>query len=87
MNLSDLLNGFKIFIVDPDIRSEIIFSAVGSLAKNYSADSLPLLIYPADYASNKGLPSDKQYWMWIMDAQIGNEFLEYFGRRFRMNLA
>ena len=87
MNLSDLLNGFKILIVDPDIRPETLLAAVESMAKNYPTDSLPLLIYPADYAQNKGLPFDKQYWMWILDAQIGNEFLDYLGRKFRMNLA
>ena len=87
INLSDLLNGFKVLVMDPDIQPEIIFTAVGRMAKNYTADSLPLLIYPADYAQNKGLHSEKQYLMWILDAQIGNEFLEYLGRRFRMNLA
>jgi hypothetical protein len=87
INLSDLLNGFKVFVMDPAIQPEIIFTAVGSMAKNYPADALPLLIYPAEYASNKGLHSDKQYLMWILDAQIGSDFLEYLGRRFRMNLA
>ena len=87
INLSDLLNGFKVLVMDPDIQPEIIFTAVGSIAKNYRADSLPLLIYPSDYARNKGLCSEKQYLMWILDAQIGNEFMEYLGRRFRMNLA
>jgi hypothetical protein len=86
INLSDLLNGFKVFVMDPDIPPEIILSAVGGMAKEYPVESLPLLIYPTDYAQMRGLHSDKQYIMWIVDAEKGSEFVEYLGRKFRMNL-
>jgi len=86
MNLSDLLNGFKIFIMDNELPSEIIFSAVESLTENYKADFLPLMFYPAEYAENKGIASAKQYILWIFDAQIGSEFVGYLSRRYRMKL-
>lgn len=88
INLSDLLNGFKVFIMDPDIPPEIILSAVGNMTKNYPVESLPLLIYPADYAQSTFFHSEKQYLMWVLDAKIGfSEFIEYLGRRFRMKFA
>jgi len=85
INLSDLLNGFKVFVIDPDIPPEIILSAVGNMAKEYPVESLPLLIYPADYAQSTAFHSEKQYFMWILDVKIGNELIEYLGRKFRIN--
>ncbi|MDD5168664.1 MAG: hypothetical protein PHN75_07590 [Syntrophales bacterium] len=85
INLSDLLNGFKILVMDPDIPPEIIFAALGILAKSYKVESLPVLIYPADYGQGAGLQPEKEYFVWILDAQIGNAYIEYLGRRFRMS--
>jgi len=87
INLSDLLNGFKILVMDPDLPAEILLTAVGDMANRYHVETVPALIYPADYAQQRGLRSEKQYMMWIMDAQAGNDFVEYLGRRFRMNFA
>jgi hypothetical protein len=85
LNLSDLLNGFKVLVLDPNTPIEIIFNAVENIAKNDPAESFPLLIYPSDYAQTKGVYSEKQYLMWILDAQVSNEFVEYLGRKFRIN--
>ncbi|MHB8828546.1 MAG: PilZ domain-containing protein [Syntrophales bacterium] len=86
MNLSDLLNGFKIFIMDDKLPPEIVFSAVESLTENCKAEFVPLLLYPAEYAKNNGISSEKQYILWIFDAQIGSEFVAYLSRRYRMKL-
>jgi hypothetical protein len=86
LNLSDLLNGFKVFVLDPGTPVEIIFDAIEYLAQERPTASFPLLIYPSDYAQTKGVYSEKQYLMWIIDTQVSNEFIEYVGRKFRMNL-
>lgn len=85
INLSDLLNGFKVFVVDPDIQPDILFCAISELAGNHSAESVPLLIFPEDYAQRAGIGYEKkQYLLWITDMQYGNEYLEYLGRKFRI---
>jgi len=86
MNLSDLLNGFKIFIMDKELPPQIVFSAVESLTENYKTNLLPLMFYPAEYANNGGIPSKKHYILWIFDAQIGSEFVGYLSRKYRMKL-
>jgi len=86
INLSDLLNGFKVFVMDSDIPLEVIFAAVENITKIQSAVSLPLLIYPASYTHSKDLQPEKHYIMWILNAQYANEFIEYLMRKFRMNL-
>ena len=85
INLSNLLNGFKVFVVDPDIHPDILFSAISELTGNRSAESVSLLISPEDYAQRAGIGYEKkQYLLWILDIQYGNEYLEYLGRKFRI---
>jgi hypothetical protein len=85
LNLSDLLNGFKIFILDDDLPSDILFSVTGNIAQPYAAETLPLLIYPAEYAKANGLNVEKNYFMWCLDARKGHELVKYLANRFRMN--
>lgn len=85
INLSNLLNGFKVFVVDPDLHPDILFSAISELTGNRSAESVTLLISPEDYAQRAGIGYEKkQYLLWILDMQYGNEYLEYLGRKFRI---
>ncbi|MCG6533847.1 MAG: PilZ domain-containing protein [Syntrophales bacterium LBB04] len=85
VNLSDLLNGFKVLIMDPDMPSDVLFAAIGDMAKKYSGkSSLPLMIYPAAYAQNNSLNFEKQYYLWVLNLQHANEYMRYLGRLFRM---
>lgn len=85
INLSNLLNGFKVFVVDPDIHPDILFGAIAELTGDRSLESVSLLIFPEDYAQRAGIGYEKkQYLLWILDTQYGNEYLEYLGRKFRI---
>jgi hypothetical protein len=85
INLSNLLNGFKVFVVDPDLDPDILFSAVSELTGNRSKESVSLLIFPEDYAQKARIGYEKkQYLLWILDTQYGNEYVAYVGRKFRI---
>jgi hypothetical protein len=84
INLSDLLNGFKVFVIDPETPMDAILAAVENITRVKSAESYPLLIYPADYTKDKDVNAEKDYIMWILNAQYANEFIEYIMKRFRM---
>jgi hypothetical protein len=86
LNLSDLLNGFKIFVLDDELQSSIIFSAVEIISESGKDTLLPLMVYPAEYLSQKGLSSEKEYVLWILDAQIGGKFSKYLGKRYRIKI-
>ncbi|MCK9363801.1 MAG: PilZ domain-containing protein [Syntrophales bacterium] len=87
LNLSNLLNGLKIFVADENVNPEIIFAAVSQIRNIKPDEALSLMIYPAEYAykNNLGLHT-KEYVLWILDMQYGNEFIEYLGRKFRIRL-
>ena len=85
INLSNLLNGFKIFVKDTSIPPDVIFTAVEDIAKTYPLESVPLLIYPDDYALEEcNKYENKQYFLWILDVQYVDEYLEYEERKFRV---
>lgn len=85
INLSDLLNGFKVFVMDPHLPPDILFAAVGNLARQYPQESFPLLIYPDDYAQEEcNKYEKKQYFLWILDVQYVDKYLEYEERKFRI---
>ncbi len=86
LNLSDLLNGFKIFVLDDELQPSMIFSAVEIISGNNKDEFTPLMIYPAQYASHKGIYVEKEYILQILDAQIGEEFAEYLGKRYRIKV-
>ena len=86
INLSDLLNGFKVLIIDPKTPPEIIISAVGNLTMASGVKSVPLMIYPSTYAKSNGLYNEKEYYLWILDVQHGNAYMKYLARTYRIKL-
>ncbi len=86
INLSDLLNGFKVLIIDPKTPPGVIIAAVGDLTKASGVKSAPVMIYPSAYAKNNGLHNEKAYYLWILDVQHGNAYMKYLARTYRIKL-
>lgn len=86
INLSDLLNGFKVLVIDPKTPPEVIIAAVGNLTKASGVKSVPLMIYPSTYAKKNGLHDEKAYYLWILDVQHGNAYMRYLARTYRIKL-
>ncbi|NPU83794.1 MAG: PilZ domain-containing protein [Syntrophaceae bacterium] len=82
LNLSELLNGFKVFMLDPaGTPWNVLRAAVGQLTEVYDIPKVPVLIYPASYPAEQGIKQDKQYALWIMDVQYGRAFIDYMERK------
>jgi len=86
INLSDLLNGFKVLIMDPKTPPEVVMTAVGHLTRGSGVKSAPLMIYPSTYAKNNGLHNEKDYYLWILNIQHGNAYMKYLARTYRIKL-
>jgi len=84
-NLSELLNGIKILVTNPeDLPWNILSIAIAQLTGIYHMDRVPVLFYPAEYVQNKKVPYEKQYQAWVLDVRYGNEYMEYMQKRFRI---
>jgi hypothetical protein len=87
INLSELLNGIKVIVTDPaGLPWEILNTALAELTPDYPADTVPLMIYPASYPSEKAIPVDKRYLLWIIATQHGKTLREYLATNTRMSL-
>ena len=85
VNLSELLNGIKVFLINPKSLSRAIISAaIGELVKEYRMEKIPILFFPFDYGKAKDMRFEKQYQLWIYDARFVDQFLQYMKRKFRI---
>ncbi|MBN1105313.1 MAG: hypothetical protein JXL84_18010 [Deltaproteobacteria bacterium] len=85
-NLSELLNGITILVTRPEgLPWSVLSVAISILAGDYKAERIPVLFFPAGYVQKMGIPYEKQYQLWILNVQYGNEYLEYMQKRFRIS--
>ena len=85
INLSELLNGIKVLIINPEHLSWAILStAIGQLLREHRMEEAPIMFFPADYVKAKDIPYEKQYQLWIYDARFVDHFVQYMKRKFRI---
>jgi len=86
LNLSELLNGIKVLVTNPDDMPWSVLSvAIAELMAVYHKDRVPIMFYPAEYVKAHKVPHDKHYQLWILNVQHGNEYIEYMQRKFRIS--
>ena len=86
INLSELLSGIKIIVTNPEkLPWNILSTAVSRLIGEYKMERVPVLFYPFNYVTEKDIPYEKQYQMWILNVDYGNEYMEYMQKRFRIS--
>jgi hypothetical protein len=86
IDLSELLNGIKAIIIDPEnLPWEVLSLATAQLTGVYQSEKIPLLIYPSIYADIINMPREKKYNLWITQMQHSNKFVEYMRQRFSVN--
>jgi hypothetical protein len=78
ISLSDFLNGIKIIVTDEArLPWDTLSAAISQLADSFTIDKIPVLVYPSTYLEAKGVSSNKQYNLWILDAYYGRVCGEY----------
>ena len=78
INLSELLSGIKVIVINPkELPWNILSIAISNLTGKYNMDKVPILFYPFDYVEANRIPFEKQYMIWVLNVQYGNEYMEY----------
>ena len=85
LNLSDLLNGITIFIINNELKWTTLLAAINQLNFYYKDGHIPLLIYPHNYSNRQNINASKYYQQWIIknDPYV-EDFVEYMASKFRM---
>ena len=87
LNLSDLLNGIKIIVLEPDKLPWVKLSAaVDNLSGFFAEEKIPLLIFPANYLSSQNIAEEKQYTLWILQLRYASDdYLIYMDSLMKLN--
>ncbi len=87
LNLSELLNGIKIFVLDrQNLPWQILSNVLRQFAGIYDSEHIPVLLYPHEYTAEENIDLDrKAYVQWIYDARLVESFIAYLKRRFRVD--
>ncbi|RII27321.1 MAG: PilZ domain-containing protein [Geobacter sp.] len=78
LNLSDLTNCIKVFVVDEENFPREMFNLMLScLTLKFNKDDVPVLVYPTTYAELNGIPYDKIYNMWVLNLLYSDEYMKF----------
>jgi hypothetical protein len=84
LNLSDLTNCMKIFVIDPKALSlNILKATLDTLATKFQKTNMPVLLYPASYADEKAIVYEKHYNLWSFSLQFSDQYFKYINRLLR----
>ena len=83
LNLSNLTNCLHAIVTDGrGLDPASLFSAMRAVQRNYGADGLPALVFPAAYLDDHGIAYEKQYILWVLDTDRGDAYFESLQRIF-----
>ena len=84
LNLSDLTNNVKVFVVDSEgLTKELFLDALSKFVDKFEQEELPVLVYPSLFAEEKRLPVEKQYNLWVINMQNTDDYFRYLKRLLR----
>jgi hypothetical protein len=84
-NFSELTNGIKVLVTNPDsLPWRVLSIAISRLTNVYHMDRIPILFYPFEYVESESIPYEKKYQAWVLNVRYGNEYMEYMQRKFKV---
>jgi len=84
LNMSDLTNCIKVFILDANgLSKDILYLALSHLSAKFEQREIPVLIYPESFAETQSIPYEKLYQMWVLNTQYGDHYFRCLKTLFR----
>lgn len=84
LNLSRLTEGLKVFVLDEHLFSaKLLQQILISLASSFENESIPVLLFPSEYAERLPYTVKTNYNLWIMDTQYPDPYTDYISRFLR----
>jgi hypothetical protein len=84
LNLSDLTNCIKVFVIDQKaLSANILRATLDLLATKYQKANLPALLYPVAFADEQGIAYEKCYNFWALSLQFTDQYFKYINRLLR----
>ncbi len=82
LNLSDLTNCITAIVLEPKrLAPDVLAAALGMVRRITGQEQVPVLVFPAAYAKENGLPSEKVYSLWVFHMQSQSQtYFRYINR-------
>lgn len=78
LNMSDLTNSLKVFVIDGDGFRGDTFSMILSLVSaKFDGEEVPVLVYPPSYLEKNSLPYEKLYTLFAIDTQYSDDYFRH----------
>ncbi|MBI9103891.1 MAG: hypothetical protein JEY99_15850 [Spirochaetales bacterium] len=79
LNMSDLTNSFKLFIMDPEEMTEVIINSfLNRVSEIFGEENrIPVLVYPEDTAMKLNMPVEKSYTLWVINMEASDTYFKY----------
>ncbi len=85
INMSDLSNSIKAFVVKPEkLSGELFMTTLHELARQYYNESTRALIYPSGYAEEAHISYEKKYRLWTFGLGYSDDYYRYIKRLLRI---
>jgi hypothetical protein len=84
LNLSDLTNCIKVFILDQnELAPEVLNTVFSMLSEQFQRKEMAVLLYPATYADDQSIVYEKLYNLWACSVKSSDEYFRYLNRLLR----
>ena len=84
LNLSDLTNSIKVFVLDHSaVSAPILDTTLDILAAKYQKAHMPALLYPVAFADEQNIAYEKCYNLWALSLQFTDQYFRYINRLLR----
>jgi hypothetical protein len=84
LNLSDLTNCIKVFVLDPKgLTSDVLNTIFSLLSEQFQRKEMAILLYPAAYADEQLIVYEKLYNLWVCRVKSSDEYFRYLNRLLR----
>ena len=84
LNMSDLTNCIKVFVLDATgLSKDILYVTFSHLSPKFEQHEIPVLIYPESFAETRSIPYEKLYQMWVLNTQCGDDYFRCLKNLFR----
>ncbi len=84
LNLSNLTNCIKVFVLDPhDLSRDTLDCMISIIFNKIGRQDMPVLVYPASYLENNSTPYEKLYILWLLNTTYSDFYFNYINQLLR----
>lgn len=84
LNMSDLTNCIKVFVLDSNgLSKNILYLTLSIISTKFDQAEIPVLIYPVSYTEIQSVPYEKLYQIWVLNTQYGDQYFRFLKTLFK----